>query len=89
MTKENKPENINAPLKRSFALEARRTSKGIELVLCPVVGIEKLSDTEIKLKCHSGKVNVQGKRLTVGVLEGGAVEIIGKVEDISFGYGKG
>ena len=83
-----KKEDFKPPLKRSFALEARRTAKGIDLMLCPVVGIEKLSETEIQIKGHGGKVSITGKRMVVDVLEGGAVEIVGKIEGISFGYGK-
>jgi len=88
MTANEKKKADSGTVKRTFRLEAERGARGMNLVACPIVGIEKFSDTEICVKGHGGKITVCGKRLSVTLLEGGAVEIIGKVADIHFGYGK-
>lgn len=88
MTAGSEKKNQRFTSRNGFRLEAERNGGGITLVACPVIGIEDLSDCEVRLKTHSGRISVLGKRLSVGLLEGGAVEISGKVENINFGYGK-
>ena len=88
MTHKNKISELDTNANRGLRLEAERTKRGYSVIACPIVGVEDFSDTEIRLKSHGGKVTVRGKRLALSVLESGAVEIFGKVEEISFGYGK-
>ena len=88
MTHRNKIGELDTNANRGLRLEAERTKRGYSVIACPIVGVEDFSDTEIKLKGHGGRITVRGKRLMLSVLESGAVEILGKVEDISFGYGK-
>lgn len=88
MTRRNKNGEQEIGSLRGLRLEAERTKKGYSIIACPIVGVEDFSDTEIKLKGHGGRITVRGKRLMLSVLESGAVEILGKVEDISFDYGK-
>lgn len=88
MTSKKKNTQRGATLPHGLRLEAERTAKGYSIVACPIIGVEDFSDTEIQLKSHGGRISVLGQRLILSVLESGAVEIIGKVEDIKFAYGK-
>lgn len=85
--KAKKCETVGTPA-RGFRMEAQRCGRGLCLVACPIVGIEDFSDAEVKLKSHGGRIRIGGKRLSVTVLEGGAIEIVGRIEEIGFGYGK-
>ena len=92
MTKKNKMNNEKgiAPPRgfSSFHMEADRSSRGMTLVLCGIIGISDFSDSCILLKSHSGRILVSGKRLHINVYEGGSAEIVGRVEGIEFKYGK-
>lgn len=72
----------------AFHLEADRTAKGMSLVLCGIIGISDFSDNLVVLLSHGGRISVSGKRLFISVFEGGSVEIVGRVEEINFRYGK-
>ncbi len=71
-----------------FYLEARRSVRGMSVIIGGVIGISDFSAVSVLLKSHSGKIIVLGKYLYISVYEGGVVEILGKVEDIRFSYGK-
>ena len=92
MTERNKKERqgfIKTPSAISkFHLEAHRSVHGMSVIVGGVVGISDFSSESVLLKGHSGKITVLGKHLNISIYEGGAVEILGKVEDISFRYGK-
>ncbi len=53
-----------------------------------VVGIREYSDTDITLATHGGIVGIVGKRLALTVYEGNSVEIVGRIEEVTFCYGK-
>ena len=72
----------------SFRLEANRTSRGICTMLSGVIGISDFSDERVVLLSHGGRIMISGKRLFINVFENNNVEIVGKVEEISFRYGK-
>lgn len=72
----------------SFHMEADRTARGMSLVLCGIIGISDFSDNLVVLLSHGGRISVSGRRLFIGVFEGGSVEIVGRVEEINFKYGK-
>ena len=64
------------------------TRGGISVIISGIIGISDFSDNIIHLQSHGGRIVVCGSRLLLGVLDGGNVEIVGKVEGISFKYGK-
>ena len=71
-----------------FHLEADRSASGMAIVLCGIIGVSDFSDSSILLKSHGGRVVVNGKRLFINLYENHSVEIVGKVEEIIFKYGK-
>lgn len=92
MTEKSKKErrtNIKPlSLMSKFHIEARRSVHGMSLVIGGIIGISDFSSDMVILKGHSGKVTVVGNHLCISIYEGGTVEILGKVEDINFRYGK-
>ena len=72
----------------SFHLEASRSRAGMTLMVEGVVGIREFSDELLTLATHSGKISLRGSRLRISIYEGKCVEIQGRIEEISFGYGK-
>lgn len=92
MTEENKTKS--SPLKEApkglsaFHLEADRSRSGLSVILSGIIGISDFSDSFIDLKGHGGRISVHGKKLFISVYENGSVEIVGRVEEIIFKYGK-
>lgn len=76
-----------APLS-AFHLEAKRSVRGMSVIIGGVIGISDFSEETVLLKSHGGRITVSGKYMRLIIYEGSAVEINGKVEDISFTYGK-
>ena len=72
----------------SFHLEADRSRQGLSVVLSGIIGISDFSDNFINLKGHGGRISVRGKRLFISVYENKSVEIVGRVEEIVFKYGR-
>ena len=72
----------------SFHLEADRSRGGLTIVLSGIIGISDFSDSFIYLKGHGGRISVSGKGLFINLYENENVEIVGRVEDIAFKYGK-
>ena len=72
----------------SFHIEADRTSRGMAIVLGGIIGISDFTDGSILLRSHGGRIVVNGKGLFINVYENHTVEIVGKVEEIVFKYGK-
>ena len=73
----------------SFSMEGSRVGSGIAIALSGVIGISDYSESEIILKSHGGKIRICGKRLMLSIYEDNTAEIVGRIEEISFGYGKG
>ena len=71
-----------------FHLEMSRSVRGMTVIVNGVVGIGDLTSECVTLKSHGGRVTVTGKRLDICIFESHAVEICGRVEGISFSYGK-
>ena len=91
MTEKNKrraPKSAGTAPNHSFHLEAGRAGRGMSVIISGIIGISDFTDTSVSHKTHAGRISVSGKGLSVTVYEGGSVEIIGKVEDINFAYGK-
>ena len=72
----------------AFHLEADRCPKGMSVLLSGIIGISDFSDAVIELRSHGGRITVKGQRLNISVFDGGSVEIIGRVEEVAFKYGK-
>ena len=83
MTENNSGHGLSA-----FHLEADRRCGGLALIVSGIIGISDFSDSFILLKGHGGRVCVQGEKLFINVYENETVEIVGRVEEISFKYGK-
>ena len=88
MTENNKGQADNRRGLSSFHLEADRSGSGLTLILSGIIGISDFSDNFILLKGHGGRICVQGKKLFINVYENETVEIVGRVEEIIFKYGK-
>ena len=91
MTDKNgqKEKSVGAPSGLSgFHLEANRSTRGLSLFLSGIIGISDFSDSYIRLLSHGGRITVNGKRLFINVYENNSVEIVGRVEEIVFSYGK-
>ena len=73
----------------SFSMEASRVGSGISIALSGVIGISDYSESEIILKSHGGKIRICGKRLMLSIYEDNTAEIVGRIEEIGFAYGKG
>lgn len=86
MTEKKSVKVVSPP---SFSLEASRVGRGISIVLSGVIGISDYSESEILLKSHGGKIKVCGQRLMLSIYEDNTAEIVGRIEEICFGYGKG
>ena len=71
-----------------FHLEADRSAGGLSITLSGIIGISDFSDDFIDLKSHGGRLSVRGKRLFISVFENQCVEIVGRIEEITFKYGK-
>lgn len=88
MTNENRKSTNAVCGLSSFHLEADRSRQGLSVVLSGIIGITDFSDSYIQLKGHGGRVGVYGKKLFISLYENGSVEIVGKVEEIVFKYGR-
>jgi hypothetical protein len=71
-----------------FNLEANRHIRGMSMLIGGVVGIREYSDTAVTLATHGGRVGISGRRLALTVYENNSVEIVGRIEEVTFGYGK-
>ena len=84
--RENRSDIRNAV--SAFHLEADRDPRGLRLRVGGVIGIADYSSERVCLKSHGARVTVTGKRLSVTVYEDKIAEIRGRVEEVSFSYGK-
>ena len=72
----------------SFHLEADRSGGGMSLLLSGIIGVSDFSDESISLISHSGRIIVYGSKLFISLYENSYIEIEGKVNGITFNYGK-
>ena len=73
---------------RGFFLSAERCTGGMRFTLGPVVSVAELSHERILLSSHGARVEILGERLDLGVFEERAVEVVGRVREVRFDYGK-
>lgn len=73
----------------SFHLEADRCTEGIKMFVSGVIGIGGYSAEEIFLRSHACRLRICGKRLKICVYENNTVEVLGRIEETEYIYGKG
>ena len=88
MTKKRENKILKPQFLSKFRMEAVRCPKGISLVFCGIIGVEEFDSSLVSLKSHGSKIKVSGKKLNMTVFENNDIEVVGKVEEISFSYGK-
>ena len=72
----------------AFHLEANRNAGGMSVILSGIIGISDFSDSSIELLSHGGRIFVTGKQLFISVYENNTLEIVGRIGEITFRYGK-
>ncbi len=82
----NKNEESSAP--KGFYLSCERVAGGVALIVGGIMSITDFSDSQVMLAGHTGRIGVAGSRLSMTVFENKSVEIVGRVEEIKFIYGK-
>lgn len=83
----NRKKEISLPMS-SFHLEADKYGKNTHIIVSGIVGIKDFSDTYVLLTSHGGKIQFEGKKLVINVLENKNIQVSGKIEVINFNYGK-
>ena len=86
--KDNRARNTIAKGLKSFHMEASRCASGMSMLLSGIIGVADFSQESILLLSHGGRIVIEGKGLSVCVFEHSSVEIVGKIEEIKFKYGK-
>lgn len=83
------PSAIVASLARApFHLEMRKGARGAVMLVYGVVGVLDLTAESVTVLTHGGRLTVRGSRLCLTSLEGRALEIVGRIEEVVVGYGK-
>lgn len=86
MTKIGKIRGVSPPI---FELEASRKGRGISVGISGIISIEECSECRITMKSHGGKICIMGEKLSVNIYENNSVDVVGRVKEIGFDYGKG
>ena len=77
-----------APLS-DFGIEVHRAPSGLSVSVSGVVSVFELSCAEIGILTARARISVCGDGLLLSVFESRRVEVVGRVGEISFKYGKG
>lgn len=89
MTEKSKSkERVSVSAINKFHLEADRMPGGMGMFISGVIGVSEFSDEKVTLLSHSGRIFIEGVRLSLSVYENSTVEIRGRIEAVRFGYGK-
>ena len=88
MTDKFEGKKETAVFNSKFRMEAFRHKRGMNLIFSGIIGVGRFEPETVLLKSHGAKVEIKGKRLDMTVFENNDIEIIGKIEGISFLYGK-
>ena len=89
MQSKNNVLSINAAKDHTnFHIEIDKKGSGVAFFCSGVRGINEFSKDKIVLSLFSFSVTVEGKELSLTVFEAKAVEIVGKVLEVKFQYGK-
>ena len=63
----------------SFFFELSKRGKFSSAVIGGVIGVLDLSDENVFLATHSGRIKISGKRLNVAIFENKTIQITGKI----------
>lgn len=87
-TKQSLPITDMVAALSSFRLEANRCGGGMSIMLSGIIGVNDFSDESITLLSHGGRICVSGNKLFISLYENNTIEIVGRVKEITFSYGK-
>ena len=73
---------------RGFFFNGERTGRGMQITVGAVIAVSEITKEKIVLVSHASRVLIEGEGLELSVFEERAVEIIGKVREVKFLYGK-
>ena len=72
----------------SLSFELKKNAKGAKAIIGGVVSISAYTGEHLELLSHSGRVILEGERLSVSLLENRTLEIYGRIKEVRFSYGK-
>ena len=83
----------STPITRStppapMLVEIKKTSRASAVCVTEVIGVTELSDSEVALASHGGRINIRGEGLRLTVYSNRTVEIGGRVMEVSLGYSR-
>ena len=73
---------------RSMHIEASRCKRGISILIDGIIGVTDFNENSIMLSSHGGRISISGRGLSLSVYDNGSVEIVGRIENLGFSYGK-
>lgn len=80
---------ITAGLCGGISVDLKKSRIGAVMLVTGVVSVDSLSDVQVVALSHSGRVIINGERLTVCVLENKTLAVYGRIISLSLGYGRG
>lgn len=75
-------------LPSDFHIELDRTPRGLSLSCSGVKGITEFSESAVSIRLSEFSVLICGNKLLITVFEEKSIEIIGKIREVKFLYGK-
>ena len=84
----NKAEKTTCTGFSGFHIEGEKTNEGLLISIGGIIAVSDYSEAEATLVSHGGRITLRGRRLKLCVYEDRTVEVKGRIEEISFGYGK-
>lgn len=88
-TNRAKRERLSSPLiPMPLLAEFRKMRASASITVSGIVSITELSDIEVSLATHAGRVTIRGESLSLVIFEAGVVTVNGKIVEVSFGYAK-
>ena len=71
-----------------FRIEIDKTANGMSVSVSGVKRISEFSDSRIRLCLRTFSLEAVGEKLSMSIFESKKVEIIGKITEVRFIYGK-
>ena len=87
-TDKNNPKLFPKILPGDFHIELDRTTRGLSLSCSGVQGITEFSENEVNIRLSEFSVLICGSKLLITVFEEKSIEILGKITEVKFIYGK-
>ena len=72
----------------ALEIEIRKGARGATCAILGVIGISDLSDEQIVMLTHRGRITLRGSSLVLVIYDSGIVEVEGKIEGVELGYAK-